>query len=237
MRILLLLVTCLFYLSTSAQVRIGGQLGYSRVTWVSVNHVNDPNNDFSFKTSGQEGFQNGIVAEIKLFGKWYLRPILFVTGKGTWISSTTSFDTSSVGIWIRYIELPIAVINQFHISNKLSAIIGGGGYAAYGIRGIEKGKGKSYDGPHLFLSPLQFETHVYGNGFQVPPGIIYPFDYGLTFLAGIEDKNVQLLINYSRGLKKLLPNGEFYNVNYVNNSVTFSVAYLIDTKLIKKWFR
>ena len=236
MRILLLFTCYLFCLCTSAQIRIGGQAGYSRVTWVSVDPVSNPNTDYKYNTSGQDGFQNGIVVEIKVSNRWYLRPTLFVTGKGTWMNSKTWIDSSSAGIWVRYIELPIAAIYQLQLSNKLSGFAGGGGYAAYGIRGVVKGQGKSFNGQYQLLSALQFANHLEGNGFQIPPGIINRFDFGLTFLAGIERKNIQFLVTYSRGLKRLLPNGEPYNGNYANNSITFSLAYLVSTKSIKKWF-
>jgi hypothetical protein len=241
MRILLLFIFIFCCLNLQAQVRLGVQAGYSRVQWHSVNSAPGPFSDYSYANSGQSGFQAGIVAEVKLSYKFFLRPSLFASEKGTTLNYHNWYNSDSRGIWVRYIELPLTIVYQKHLSNKLKGFAGGGGYAAYGYVGVERGKGEGkdlsnqYTVQYSIYDRVELSNHNEHN--QTLPTIVKPFDFGFTFLAGIERKSIQLLITYCQGVKPLLPNSEPYSGNYVNSAFTISVAYLINSKCIKQLFQ
>ncbi|HMG68320.1 MAG TPA: outer membrane beta-barrel protein, partial [Chitinophagaceae bacterium] len=227
MRVLLLLFLCFWCICIHAQFRLGIQAGYSRFKWASINATPSAFPD-SYTTSELSGFQTGLVAEVKLSDKLFLRPALFVSGKGTTLNRQSSFDTSSRRIWIGYIEVPVTLVYQGRLSSKIIGFAGGGFYAAHAFRGLEKGESKSLSGESLIYNKVEFGTHNDGPAFQILPTIVKPFDYGFTVLAGMELKSVQLLLIYSQGLKTLLPNGKPYNGNYINSGLIVSAAYLIN---------
>jgi outer membrane protein with beta-barrel domain len=232
MRILLLLFPCVSCICANAQVRLGVQAGYSRVGWASVNATSSVFFDTdSYTTSGLSGFQTGVVAEVNLSDKLFLRPALFVSGKGTTQNNQSGYDTSSRRIRISYMEVPVSLVYKVSLSSKVAGIAGGGLYAAQAFSGVEKGEGKSFGGEYLIYDKVQFGTHNDGPAFQILPTILKRFDYGLTILAGVELKSVQLLLMYSHGLKAVLPNETPYNGNYTNSGLTVSAAYLIRAKL------
>ena len=173
----------------------------------------------------------GVVAEIHLSNKLLLRPALFVSGKGTTLNRKSSFDTSSRGIRIQYMELPVTLVYQASLTRKVSGFAGAGFYAAQAFNGVEKGKRQALTGESFIYNKVEFGTHNDGPAFQLLPTIVKPFDYGFTILAGVDLKSVQLLLTYCHGLEALLPNGKPYNGNYTNSGLTVSVAYLIWTKL------
>jgi len=229
MRILLLLFPCFWCICVQAQLRIGVQGGYSRVRWASINPTSSilP---LSYTTCALSGFQTGLVAEVNLWNRLFLRPALFVSGKGTTLNRQSWFDTSSRGIWLQYVELPVTLVYQVILSRKVTGFVGAGLYAAPAFSGIEKGEEKTLSGEYGIYNEVEFGTHNDGPVIQMLPTIIKPFDYGFTVLAGVELRSVQLLLTYSRGLKALLPNGKPYNGNYTNSGLTVSAAYLIKTK-------
>jgi hypothetical protein len=225
----LLLFLCLWCIYAQAQIRLGVQGGYSRVKWASINATSSylP---LSYSTSALSGFQTGVVAEVNLSDKLFLRPSLFVSGKGTTLDRLSWFDTSSRGIWLQYVEVPITLVYQVRLSRKVTGFAGGGLYAAQAFSGTEKGEEKTSTGEYGIYNEVEFGAHNDGPFIQMLPTIIKPFDYGLTVLAGVELKSVQLLLTYSHGLQTLLPNGKPYNGNYTNSGLTISAAYLIKTK-------
>jgi len=235
MRIFLLLFHCFWCIFAQAQIRLGLQGGYSRVTWTSVNATSSASGDlYANTTSGLSGFQAGIVTEVSLSAKLVLRPGLFVSGKGTTLNRQSYFDTSSRAIWIQYVEVPVTLVYQVSLGKKATGFVGGGLYAARAFNGVEKGESRTFSGESLIWNNVEFGSHNDGPVFQLLPTIIKSFDYGLTVLAGVELKGVQLLLTYSYGLNPLLPNGKPYNGNYTNSGLTVSAAYLISTKHIRQ---
>jgi len=230
MRILLLLFPCFCCICGQAQIRLGVQGGYSRVRWTSIKATPSAF-DESFTTAGLSGFQTGVVAEVKLSAKLFLRPALFVSGKGTTLNRYSWVGANSQGIWIQYLEVPVTLVYQVSLSRKVTGFAGGGLYAAQAFSGVEKGESRTLTGEYLIWNKVEFGSHNDGPAFQLLPTIVKPFDYGLTVLAGVGLKSLQLLLTYSHGLKSLLPNGKPYNGNYTNSGLTVSAAYLIRTKL------
>src|SRR5690349_19421308 len=125
MKRFLLTATFFWAVCAQAQLRVGVQGGYSRVRWTSVN-TNKGAFDDSYTTAGLDGFQFGGVTEIKLSGKWLLRPALFISGKGTTLNHENWHNTSSRGIWVRYVEVPVALVYQARLNQKLTGFAGGG---------------------------------------------------------------------------------------------------------------
>jgi outer membrane protein with beta-barrel domain len=228
MRVLILLFLSFWYTSGQAQIRLGVEGGYSRVTWTSINATPGASGDlYANTTSGLSGFRAGIVAEVSLSAKLLLRPALFVSGKGTTFNRQSYFDTSTRAIWIQYVEVPVTLIYQVRLSKRITGFVGGGLYAAEAFNGVEKGESRTFSGESLIWNNVEFGSHNDGPVFQLLPTIIKSFDYGLTVAAGVALKSVQLLLTYGHGLNTLLPNGKPYNGNYANSGLTVSAAYLL----------
>jgi len=172
----------------------------------------------------------GVVAEVNLSDKLFLRPALFVSGKGTTLDRRSWVDTSARGIWLQYVEVPVPIAYQVILGRKVTGFVGAGLYAAQAFSGIERGEEKTLTGEYGIYNEVEFGTHNDGPVIQMLPTIVQPFDYGFTILAGIELKSVQLVLTYSNGLQPLLPNEKPYNGNYTNSGLTISAAYLINTK-------
>ena len=232
MRQLLLMVTCLWSVCMHAQLRLGLQGGYNRVKWAASDAV-PTSTDENYATSGLSGFQSGVVAEIRILNSLSLRSGVFISGKGTTLKhqSQSWNDTSSRSIWIRYLEAPVTLIYYYNLYKQVRAFTGGGFYAAQAFRGVEKGEGHDATGPYTMYNEVEFSNQ---NENQIYPTIMKPFDYGYTFLTGIERNRVQLLLTYSRGIKNLLPNS--FNGNYRNSTLSLSLAYLLSTKKHKQDF-
>lgn len=229
MRIILLWLSHGWSIYAGAQVRLGIQGGYSRVTWASINATPSTFAE-SFTTSGQGGFQAGVVADVKLSTKIFLRPALFISSKGTRLNRYSWVGNNSQNIWIQYAEVPVTLAYQVGLGRKVTGFAGGGLYAAHAFSGVEKGQSRTLTGEYLIWDKVEFGSHNDGPAFQMLPTIVEKFDYGFTFLAGVEVKGLQLLLTYSHGLRPLLPNGKPYNGNYTNSGLTISAAYLIKMK-------
>ena len=226
MRILLLTFSFICCFGAQAQLRIGAQAGVSRVKWVSSDAAPTSSGEI-YSTSGLNNMQGGIVSQLKLSGGWQLRSGLMFTGKGTARHYLSDRDTSNLNIWLRYLELPIALLYQRSFGRKTDCFVGAGGYGAYGIDGVAKGEGRNETiGFYTMGSEVEFSKH---NETNVFPPVVPPIDYGYILLAGIEHGSLQLLLTYSQGLK-ILQNPRIFNGHYKNRVLSLSAAYFIPTK-------
>lgn len=217
MRIFLFATLCLVCLCAKAQLQLGLQAGYND-PWFSPGSSASTN--YTYTTSSYRGFQAGIIAGEKLSENWFFRSGLLVNGKGTRLKKESSFDTSSRLIELHYLEVPLSFVHQWKAGKHLVVLVGAGGYAARAIRGVEKGEGKSYDGPFFIYNVVEFRSRNPQNDGQ--PTIINPFDYGFTLQAGIGQGNIQLLLLYSQGLQRVFPKSLVFEDKFTTR--TFSVA-------------
>jgi len=227
MRACLLAIICLWSVSIQAQHRLGIQFGYITAKW---NPSNDPTfpSDATYTTSPVNGLQFGLVGEIRLINNLSIRPGLFLTGKGTtlnYLRNSLYYDSSSLAIWVRYIEVPVTFVYHIVLSKQLKTFLGGGLYAAKAYSGEEGGEGRNERYTYYMYSKVVIRSH---NENQAYPTTIKPFDYGYSFMFGVQLSKVQLLLNYNYGLQKVVGNN--FIGNYYNKTLGISLAYLVPTQ-------
>jgi len=208
---------------SNAQMKIGLQAGYNHSKFTKTKFSPNPIYE-SYETSWFRGFNIGVVTEIAIANDLYLQPGILLQGKGTHLSFTSSFDTSSRFIELHYLELPLSLKFKTNWGNNMRAITSLGLYGSKAIRGVEKGSGISYSGPHSFYNKVEFSNK---NETQRLPTIIKPFDFGYSLLLGVEIKNFQLFTTFSQSFKGITPNEKIYNGNFRNSTLSLSVTYFI----------
>lgn len=233
MRLLLLTAGFFVCIVTQAQVRIGVQAGINRVNW-SATDAHPTSSGETYSTSGASNLHGGIVGQVHLSHRWHLRSGLFLTGKGTTLDHHSDRDTSSLYIWVSYIELPITLVYQGKVGKNMDGFAGAGLYGAYGLYGAAIGEGvDKYLGPYGMERWGEFG---WNNENQLFPPVISPIDYGYILLAGLQRHRMQLLLSYSQGCQTLLNPRLFYD-SFKNRVLSLSVAYLVPTNRKKKFFR
>ena len=172
------------------------------------------------------GFQAGMVTDARLAQGWLLRSGLLINGKGTRLRRESSYDTSSWLMELHYLEIPLSIIHQWNAGKHWSTFAGAGGYAARALRGIEKGEGKSISGRNYSIyNAVRFHSQNLDNSGR--PTIVNPFDFGVTFMAGVECGNLQLLLTYSQGLQRLFPKSHFFEDKFTTSVLSLSATYFL----------
>jgi hypothetical protein len=226
MRILFFTVVFLLCFSSYAQLRIGVQAGVNSTKWKSTSVYPSASLGESYSTSKVFNLHGGIIGQLKVTGAWHLRSGVFLTDKGTTLDYQSHSDTSTMDVWLRYVELPVVLIYQVMLGRKTEGFAGAGFYGAYGLYGGTMGEGRRRGQTYRMGREVEFSRN---NETQVYPPVVTPFDYGGMFLAGIERRRVQLLLSYSQGLKTLLNHKLFYG-SYKNQVLSLSAAYQVNTK-------
>ncbi|GEO09244.1 outer membrane beta-barrel protein [Segetibacter aerophilus] len=230
----LLIFFTLLYAFTNAQVRIGLQGGYNSAH-ISPRHSssvifrNESSSiSYDYTTSSFRGFQAGAVAELTLAHDWFLRSGLLVDGKGTRLKKIGFSDTSTRFIELLYIEVPVSLVHNWKIGERLDAFGGVGLYAARAFRGVEKGEGNTPGISYYLYNRVKFTSRNEENG-SVPTRII-PIDYGATAIAGLEWQRIQLLVSYFQGFQRVFPKSLIFQEKYTNRVLGFSAVYLFNIK-------
>ncbi|SFO21613.1 Outer membrane protein beta-barrel domain-containing protein [Chitinophaga sp. YR627] len=206
-KILLLALFNLGFLYTHAQTSFGVTAGFG----TSKIHIPDYD-DFDSKFN--PSWRAGVMADIKLIGKFYLQPQLLISTKGqhTYNEGAIGLDMMPTKIHAKthltYLELPVNVVFKLPLgSGKL--ITGAGGYIAYGLGGNYKvtGKVRSTGADYEQKGDVKFEKDPHPTEADLGHTTYYrPIDFGLNFLAGYEFKNgLGLNFTYSPGLKNMAP--------------------------------
>lgn len=208
---------------SNGQMKIGLQAGYNHSKFTKTKFSPNPINA-SYQTSWLSGFNLGVVTEIEIARDLYLQPGIMLQGKGTQLSYKSSFDTNSRLIELHYLELPISLKFKTNWGKNMTAIAGLGLYGAKSIRGVEIGSGATGFGPYTIYNKVEFSNE---NETQRLPTIIKPFDFGYSFLVGIEIKRFQLFTTYCQSFKGITPSEKIYNGNFKNSTLSLSATYFI----------
>jgi hypothetical protein len=197
-------VICMMFIvaSMQAQVKFGPTAGLNLSTaTVKVGGT-------KMDTKSIVGFNIGLISEFNLTGNLFLQPALLFSTKGTKVTEV-EFESTITPI---YIEIPVNVVYKFG-SESVKFFLNAGPYIAYGIGGKIKSGGES-----VKIS--------YGSG---ESNDLKPFDFGLTFGAGVELSSFIISAHYGLGLANLSP--VTTNDTKVNGKVIgFSIAYLFGGK-------
>ena len=225
MKLLLLSIILFCFISTQAQLRVGVQGGYNYAR-LSPNQTSS--GVYSYSTSGLSGFQAGAVFEMKVSEYWIFRPSLLINGKGTRLEKAGMGITDSRFIQLHYVEIPISFVRSWTAGKDAFVFTGAGLYFARVVRGVEKGEGSSSSGSYSFHNSVEFSSDNKENDGH--PTIINPFDYGFNLLAGVERRNIQLIMSYGQGLARVFPKSLVFEEKFTNRVLSLSAVYLFNTK-------
>ncbi len=225
MKLLLLPITLFCFICTKAQLRVGVQGGYNYAR-LSPNQTSS--GMYSYSTSGLSGFQAGAVFEMKVSENLILRPSILINGKGTRLEKTGMDRIDSRFIQLHYVEIPISLVRSWNADKDVFFFAGAGLYFARIVRGVEKGEGSSLSGSYSFHNSVEFSSDNKENDGH--PTIVNPFDYGFNILAGVERRNIQLIMNYGQGLERVFPKSLVFEEKFTNRVLSLSVVYFFMTK-------
>jgi hypothetical protein len=194
------LVICMMFIvaNMQAQVKFGPTVGLNLSTAIVKS------GGTKMDTKSIVGFNVGLISEFNLTGNLFLQPALLFTTKGTKVSDV-EFEST---ITPSFIEIPVNVVYKFG-SESVKFFLNAGPYVAYGIGGKIKSGGESVK--------IKF-----GSG---ESDDMKPFDFGLTFGAGIELNNFIVSAHYGFGITNLSP-VTTDNTEAKVRVIGFSVAYL-----------
>jgi len=179
----------------------------------------------------RQGWRAGLIADHRLWKKFYLQPQLLLNAKGQKVDyhyyySSSNGEVASKSITrTLYLELQANLIFKEPVgSGKL--LVGAGPYLGRGIHGkfkidsyADTDNGRYYSAGE---NPIKFRNKLGSEA-----GVAYqkPYDAGINFQAGYEFKN-GLLLNavYSLGLTKL---GYSNDIKPKNTYFGLSVGYFL----------
>lgn len=205
-KILLLALFNLGFLYTHAQTSFGITAGFG----TSNIHIPDVDNaDHKFNPA----WRAGVMADIKLIGKFYLQPQLLISRKGSHDyyaidgPAMTYLTKLHEKTHLTYLELPVNVAFKFPLGSG-KFIAGAGGYMAYGLGGKYKANAKIRATGENYESKrdvkFEKEPHPATETEYMQTAYYRPIDLGLNFLAGYEFKNgLGVNFTYSPGLKNM----------------------------------
>jgi hypothetical protein len=175
----------------------------------------------------------GLVVEIPLSRKIFLRPALFYFGNGGKLNGESRIFPDSgiythIAIKLRYLRLPVDLIYHTKLSKQVDLLSGTGLYIAKGISGTGNGfvaapAGQAQPFYASFYSTVNFtnDNPVYSQT------NVKPYDEGFDLLVGIEWQHVQLIANYSRGIPLIYT---FSGYGYRNSVFGLDLTYLFVVK-------
>ncbi|HWJ30592.1 MAG TPA: outer membrane beta-barrel protein [Flavisolibacter sp.] len=203
-----------------AQVHIGLSAGLTH----SAFQVGDPASEGVWVNSAYTtNMQAGILTEIPLKESFFLQSCLFLAGVGSEVNQRGFMQGMSQHqlILLTYAELPFQLLYKRQLNQNWRAIIGGGFYLGYGIKGTQTGVGISNGQTYVIEEKVAFSNE---QG-QHYPITIRPFDFGGTAQVGVERKQFQLSAGFRLGFTKLLTEPSFDEANYRNKVFSLSLAY------------
>ena len=164
--------------SSEAQVKFGPQIG------LNLSKMIFKTKDFDFHPKSFVAYSVGVVSEFGVSRNIAIQPGILFSVKGT---KYTGFLNEKFTFKPTYIEVPVNFIYQFD-TRSLKPLLFAGPYFAYGIGGetTQEGGGSI---------KIQYGSDNGDN--------IKPFDFGLNLGAGIEVNDLQLKVQYSKGLLNL----------------------------------
>jgi Outer membrane protein beta-barrel domain len=177
--------------------------------------------------------RGGVTAEAPVNRHWLLDASLSYDGSGSHaVYGSYNFDggqTSTLNIRLSYLQLPMEVIYQFNPGHAVRFLVGGGVYAAVGVRGKEKGTTISLEGPGpLETSPIDnnitFTNKASTENAPFYPSAVKPLDAGYTVMAGIQWSHFRVSPGFSQGFVNLFPGDMFKGKN---KNFSLSLVYWI----------
>lgn len=175
----------------------------------------------------------GVTAEAPVNRHWLLDASLSYDGSGTHARygsyNLDGGQTSTLNIRLGYLRLPLEAIYQFNPGHAVRFLVGGGVYAAVGMRGKEKGTTLSSEGASgVNSSPIDnnitFTNKASTENAPFYPSAVKPFDAGYTVMGGIQWSHFRVCPGFSQGFVNLFPGDIFKGKN---KNFSLSLVYWI----------
>ncbi|SHM77286.1 outer membrane beta-barrel protein [Chitinophaga sp. CF418] len=223
-KIILLALLAVGIAPVHAQTSVGITGGYN------LNSIR-PNSSIEamgYNVSSRSGWHAGLVADKRLWKKYYLQPQLLLNEKGynyTYgMNEAPTYSFNKFKTRLLYLELQANLLFKQQTGNG-KLFVGAGPYIARGISGLERWDGQSYNSN--MGSVVRFTKYSVVNYRSKAPDYAYgnithikPYDKGLNFLAGYELKN-GLFFNVVYSLEL---NNRGYDNNYKNKNTYFGLT-------------
>jgi len=209
---------------TYAQTSVGIIGGYN------LNSIR-PNSTWKalgYDVSSRSGWRAGLVADKRLWKKFYLQPQLLLNEKGynsTYLWDVPpSYSNTHLKTRLLYLELQANLLFKQQIGNS-KILVGAGPYIARGISGIQILDSDYYNSNmgsmarSINYAVVNYRSkapdYVYGNIVHIKP-----YDMGFNMLAGYELKN-GLFFNVVYSLEL---NNNGFNKHYKNKNTYFGLT-------------
>ena len=194
-----------------AQLRIGAKFGLTVANQqVTLLDGNSTEKDFG---GSHPTFHFGVVTELPLAKKLWLRPELLFSGKGSRWRLDNTYSPSYMEFQAFYIEIPVNLVYRHTYGKGDHVFIGAGPSLAYGVAGEDQ-----RDGIHSDF----FHEGRWRN-----------FDLGLNMLAGVELRSgIFFSVNFTPGLFNIADKGFNYQpvfdgaTKWRNSAAGVSVGYM-----------
>ena len=188
------------------------------------------------QNSSANSFHAGVAAEIPLGKNWFLEPALLYFGNGAHIVNNNvnpggGRSTEEFTLRLYYLRLPVNLLYKIKLGRSFHVIAGAGLYVSRGLWGTQKGyDSPTYNGNAFRPPPVQvIDNNIKFTNDIYPSNLTFnPYDFGYSFLAGLEWKHLQLIPAISNGLIKAYT-GSGYNLK--NSAFSISLAYKFGVRL------
>lgn len=156
------------------------------------------------------GFQVGATVDYRLSKSFYLQSGLSLTTKGTihedaelWIGGPNAPVTySKTATRLTYLQLPLKIGYQFHLSPRTALFIQAGPYVAYGIGGKEITERRTVNPSGEPIPDEKITGDSFGDR-TTPSNGLKREDFGLSGGIGARYRKLSLSVEYEPGLSNI----------------------------------
>ena len=202
-----------FAFSAQAQVdvKVGVKVGFNASNLSSADDLSvdvyDWNGDllYNYEAKYKLGFHLGVMTQLGITESFFVQPELLFSNQGMkhkWGNESSIFN-------LNYLQLPIYAGYKVGVGEGLDVLLAAGPYLAYGVYGTN--------------DPFEEDAM----GFK-----LNRFDFGLSFMGGIEFNKFQITVGYDLGLTDIITGDAWQqakdhnNVSSIKNSnIKVSVGY------------
>ena len=214
----LIILACLVSISSFGQVNVG-----LKGTFQMVQFNDQGQNLQYYNISNINTIQAGITVEDNINQYFYLQTGLSYAPKGSFNGySGLALGGTSATYKINYIQVPLNLLYKENINKSLKLLLSAGFYGAVGVSGTVNGIDQQNIGGNSVVN--QNIKFTYDIGYNNNETYVKPIDFGYELSGGVEHKNFQFTLDYSRSFKTIFPIG---TTNFRNQTLGISVGYLL----------
>ena len=196
----------------------GVQAGYVSASYLA-------GGDQYINASAISAYEFGATGSFHLKDHLYLESGLRWIQKGSVKTKTIiAVNGGSTSIKINYLELPLNLDYKFKLNKNVKGFVGAGIYFAAGMSGKETGQEVTIAGNNAINRNVQFTT---SSNYSANYTSVTPIDFGTDAFAGVEYKNFDVAVNYSKSSSKVETTS---STKYQHQTFGVSVGYAWNLK-------